>query len=24
MSGGFQTAGGWIEVVAGVMFSGKT
>lgn len=24
MNGGFQTAGGWIEVVAGVMFSGKT
>lgn len=24
MSGGFQTSGGWIEVVAGVMFSGKT
>jgi thymidine kinase len=22
--GGFQTAGGWIEVIAGVMFSGKT
>ena len=24
MSGGFQTSGGWIEVIAGVMFSGKT
>lgn len=24
MSGGFQVSGGWIEVVAGVMFSGKT
>ncbi len=24
MNGGFQTSGGWIEVVAGVMFSGKT
>jgi thymidine kinase len=24
MSGGFQVSGGWIEVVAGVMFSGKS
>lgn len=24
MNDGFQTSGGWIEVVAGVMFSGKT
>ena len=24
MADGFQTAGGWIEVVAGVMFSGKS
>ncbi|MBL0890739.1 MAG: thymidine kinase [Gemmatimonadaceae bacterium] len=24
MSGGFQAAGGWMEVIAGVMFSGKT
>ena len=24
MSDGFQTSGGWIEVVAGVMFSGKS
>jgi thymidine kinase len=24
MSGGFQASGGWIEVIAGVMFSGKT
>ena len=24
MSGGFQTSGGWIEVIAGVMFSGKS
>ena len=24
MNGGFQTSGGWIEVIAGVMFSGKT
>lgn len=24
MQGGFQASGGWIEVVAGVMFSGKT
>lgn len=24
MSGAFQTSGGWIEVIAGVMFSGKT
>ncbi len=24
MSGGFQLSGGWIEVVAGVMFSGKS
>jgi thymidine kinase len=24
MSGAFQTSGGWIEVIAGVMFSGKS
>ncbi len=24
MSGGFQITGGWMEVIAGVMFSGKT
>lgn len=24
MQGGFQASGGWIEVIAGVMFSGKT
>ncbi|MES2524307.1 MAG: thymidine kinase [Gemmatimonadota bacterium] len=24
MSGGFQSSGGWIEVIAGVMFSGKS
>jgi len=24
MSGGFQASGGWMEVIAGVMFSGKT
>ncbi len=24
MNGGFQASGGWIEVIAGVMFSGKT
>jgi thymidine kinase len=24
MSGGFQLAGGWVEVIAGVMFSGKS
>jgi thymidine kinase len=24
MSGGFQTSGGWMEVIAGSMFSGKT
>ena len=24
MNGGFQTSGGWMEVIAGVMFSGKT
>ena len=24
MTGGFQIAGGWIEVIAGVMFSGKS
>jgi hypothetical protein len=24
MSDGFQTSGGWIEVIAGVMFSGKS
>ena len=24
MSGGFQLTGGWIEVIAGVMFSGKS
>lgn len=24
MSGGYQLAGGWIEVIAGVMFSGKS
>ena len=24
MPGAFQTSGGWIEVIAGVMFSGKT
>lgn len=24
MHGGFQASGGWIEVIAGVMFSGKT
>jgi thymidine kinase len=24
MAGAFQTSGGWIEVIAGVMFSGKT
>jgi len=24
MSGGFQAAGGWMEVIAGVMFSGKS
>lgn len=24
MTGGFQASGGWIEVIAGVMFSGKT
>ena len=24
MNDGFQVAGGWIEVVAGVMFSGKS
>lgn len=24
MSGGFQASGGWMEVIAGSMFSGKT